>query len=72
MTMPSLVANRVEFADLSAGQRRFDHAVGSMIGLEEDAPNGLAGWADFREFRFKGVANELAAGIKRKIDGRSV
>jgi hypothetical protein len=34
-----------------------------MIGLEEDAPNGLAGWTDFREFRFKGVANELATGI---------
>jgi hypothetical protein len=39
---------------------------------EEDAPDGLAGRPDFREFRFKGVANELAAGIKRKIDGRSV
>jgi hypothetical protein len=39
---------------------------------EENAPNGLAGCADFREFRLKGVANELAARIKRKIDGRSV
>jgi branched-chain amino acid transport system substrate-binding protein len=29
---------------------------------EEDAPNGLAGWADFRKFRFEGVANELSAG----------
>jgi hypothetical protein len=41
MTMPSLVANRVEFADLSAVQRRFDHAVGSMIGLEETRQTGL-------------------------------
>jgi hypothetical protein len=37
-----------------------------------DAPNGLAGWADFREFRFKGVANELSAGTKRNVIGRSV
>jgi hypothetical protein len=39
---------------------------------EEDAPNGLAGWADFRKFRFEGVANELAAGTKRNVNGRSV
>ena len=37
-----------------------------------DAPNRLAGWADFREFRFKGVANELSAGTKRNVIGRSV
>jgi hypothetical protein len=39
---------------------------------EEDAPNGLAGWPDFRESRLKGVANELSAGTKRNVIGRSV
>ena len=39
---------------------------------EEDAANGLAGWADFREFRFKGVASDLSAGTKRNVIGRSV
>ena len=38
----------------------------------EDVPNGLAGWTDFRKLQLEGAANELAAGIKRKIDGRSV
>jgi hypothetical protein len=28
---------------------------------EEDAPNGLAGWPDFRKFQLEGVANESAA-----------
>ena len=39
---------------------------------EEDAANGLAGWADFREFRFKGVAGDLFAGTERNVIGRSV
>jgi hypothetical protein len=39
---------------------------------EEDAPDGLAGRPDIREFRFKGVANELSAGTKRNVNGRSV
>jgi hypothetical protein len=39
---------------------------------EEDAANWLAGWADFREFRFKGVASDLSAGTKRNVIGRSV
>jgi hypothetical protein len=55
---------------------RYDKFVVALDDLmeqhEEDAPDGLAGRPDFREFRFKGVANELVAGIKRKIDGRSV
>jgi hypothetical protein len=39
---------------------------------EEGAPDGLAGRPDFREFRFKGVANELSAGTKGNVNGRSV
>jgi hypothetical protein len=39
---------------------------------EGGGPNGLAGWVDFREFRLKGVANELSAGTKRNVIGRSV
>jgi hypothetical protein len=60
----------------AAETTRYDKFVVALDDLmeqhEEDAPDGLAGRPDFREFRFKGVANELAAGIKRKIDGRSV
>jgi hypothetical protein len=44
----------------------------SMEQQEENAPNGLAGCADFREFRFKGVASELSARTKRNVIGRSV
>jgi hypothetical protein len=44
----------------------------SMEQQEENAPNGLAGCADFREFRLKGVANELSARTKRNVIGRSV
>ena len=31
---------------------------------EEDAPNGLAGWPDFRKFQLERAASELAAGTK--------
>jgi hypothetical protein len=40
--------------------------------LEGDAPTGLAGWPDFRKFQLEVSADELAAGINRKIDGRNV
>lgn len=39
---------------------------------QEDGPDGLAGWRDFREFRSKGAANELAAGTTRNVNGRNV
>jgi hypothetical protein len=39
---------------------------------EEDTPDGLAGRTDFREFRFKGAANELFARTTSKISGRSI
>ena len=51
---------------LRASPRPFNGAT------EEDVPNGLAGWTDFRKLQLEGAANELAAGIKRKIDARSV